>query len=62
MAKRPLFSGAILTQHLLPGQATDERKSIVGIPKMFDKLIEGGEDPLMAVKTIVALLAGEPGK
>ncbi|KAJ4423171.1 hypothetical protein N0V82_002165 [Gnomoniopsis sp. IMI 355080] len=47
----------------VPGrwQAKDERKSIVSIPKIFDKLVQGGEDPLMAVKTVVALLAGEPG-
>lgn len=51
----------ILTHHLLTGQATDERKSIVGIPKIFDKLVQSGEDPLIAVKTVVALLAGEPG-
>lgn len=38
----------------------DERRSIVGIPKVFDKLVQGGEDPLTAVKTVVALLAGEP--
>lgn len=44
----------------LEGQATDERKNIVGIPKIFDKLVQGGEDPLVAVKTVVALLAGEP--
>lgn len=61
MAKA-LVQRTILTHCLLIGHATDERKSIVGIPKMFDKLIQGGEDPLMAVKTIVALLAGEPGK
>lgn len=38
----------------------DERKSIVGIPTLFDKLLQGGEDPLTAIKTVVALLAGEP--
>lgn len=41
------------------GQAIDERKSLVGIPKLFDKLLQGGETPLMAVRTVVALLAGE---
>lgn len=52
----------LLTSHLstITGHAIDERKSIVGIPKIFDKLMEGGEDPLTAVKTVVALLAGEP--
>ncbi|ROW01323.1 hypothetical protein VMCG_05907 [Cytospora schulzeri] len=41
-------------------QAADDRKSFVGLPKLFDTLIQGGEDPLTAVKTVVALLAGEP--
>lgn len=56
-----LVQQIILTYHRLTGQATDERKSIVGIPKIFDNLVQGGEDPLIAVKTVVALLAGEPG-
>lgn len=42
------------------GQAMDQRKSIVGIPRVFDKLVQDGGDPLTAVKTVVALLAGEP--
>lgn len=42
------------------GQASDDRKSISEIPTLFDKLMQGGEDPLTAVKTVVALLAGEP--
>lgn len=42
------------------GHAADDRKSFVGLPKLFDKLVQGGEDPLTAVKTVVALLAGEP--
>lgn len=42
------------------GQASDDRKSITGIPTLFDRLVQGGEDPLTAVKTVVALLAGEP--
>ncbi|ROW07521.1 hypothetical protein VPNG_07129 [Cytospora leucostoma] len=41
-------------------QAADDRNSIVGLPKLFNNLIKGGEDPLTAVKTVVALLAGEP--
>lgn len=56
-----IIQQAVLTYHLLTGQATDDRKSIIGIPKMFDTLVQGGEDPLVAVKTVVALLAGEPG-
>lgn len=46
--------------NFLTGQASDDRKSIVGIPTLFDRLVQGGEDPLTAVKTVVALLAGEP--
>ena len=42
------------------GQASDGRKSITGIPTLFDTLVHGGEDPLTATKTVVALLAGEP--
>lgn len=42
------------------GQASDDRKSITGIPTLFDRLVQGGEDPLTGVKTVVALLAGEP--
>ncbi|ROW03261.1 hypothetical protein VSDG_01526 [Cytospora chrysosperma] len=41
-------------------QAADDRRSLVGLPRLFDKLVQGGEDPLTAVKTVVALLAGEP--
>lgn len=33
----------------------------MGIPKLFNKLVRGDGDPLIAVKTIVALLAGEAG-
>ncbi|KAK7747449.1 hypothetical protein SLS53_001704 [Cytospora paraplurivora] len=40
-------------------QAADNRNSIVGLAKLFNNLIKGGEDPLTAVKTVVALLAGE---
>ena len=42
------------------GRASDDRKSITKIPSLFDKLVQGGEDPLTATKTVVALLAGEP--
>ncbi|POS74812.1 hypothetical protein DHEL01_v206794 [Diaporthe helianthi] len=46
----------------VPGKwhASDERKSITKIPTVFDSLVQGGEDPLTATKTVVALLAGEP--
>ncbi|KAK0615626.1 hypothetical protein B0T17DRAFT_497044 [Bombardia bombarda] len=37
----------------------DERGQLSGIPKLFDDLIQGGEDPLAAVRTVVSLLAGE---
>lgn len=51
---------AILTRYVATGQAIDDRRSFVGIPKLFDTLLQGGEEPLIAVKTVVALLAGEP--
>ncbi|KAK3303158.1 uncharacterized protein B0T15DRAFT_265198 [Chaetomium strumarium] len=37
----------------------DERGQLSGLPKLFDELIQGGEDPLPAVRTVVCLLAGE---
>ncbi|KAK4126943.1 hypothetical protein N657DRAFT_630869 [Parathielavia appendiculata] len=37
----------------------DERGKLSGLPKLFDELIEGSEEPLTAVRTIVCLLAGE---
>ncbi|KAK3682311.1 hypothetical protein B0T22DRAFT_280985 [Podospora appendiculata] len=39
----------------------DERGQLSGIPKMFDELIQGGDEPLTAVRTVVSLLAGEQG-
>ncbi|CAP66514.1 uncharacterized protein PODANS_4_3220 [Podospora anserina S mat+] len=37
----------------------DERGQLSGIPRLFDELVQGGEDPLIAVRTVVSLLAGE---
>ncbi|KAL2149253.1 hypothetical protein VTH82DRAFT_8601 [Thermothelomyces myriococcoides] len=37
----------------------DERGQLSGLPKLFDELIQAGEDPLNAVRTVVCLLAGE---
>ncbi|KAK4199248.1 hypothetical protein QBC40DRAFT_228147 [Triangularia verruculosa] len=37
----------------------DERGQLSTIPQLFDELIQGGEEPLVAVRTVVALLAGE---
>ncbi|KAK0668456.1 hypothetical protein QBC41DRAFT_365454 [Cercophora samala] len=37
----------------------DERGQLSGIPRLFDELIRGGEEPLTAVRTVVSLLAGE---
>ncbi|KAK4099457.1 hypothetical protein N658DRAFT_525506 [Parathielavia hyrcaniae] len=37
----------------------DERGKLSGLPKLFDELIRGGEEPLTAVRTVVCLLAGE---
>lgn len=56
-----LFPLGLVADLFVPtGRAIDERKSIVGIPKLFTKMLHGGEDPLTAVKMVVALLAGEP--
>ncbi|KAH6842676.1 hypothetical protein B0I37DRAFT_448113 [Chaetomium sp. MPI-CAGE-AT-0009] len=37
----------------------DERGQLSGLPKLFDELIQAGEEPLAAVRTVVCLLAGE---
>ncbi|KAL2175076.1 uncharacterized protein P884DRAFT_302042 [Thermothelomyces heterothallicus CBS 202.75] len=37
----------------------DERGQLSDLPKLFDELIQEGEDPLNAVRTVVCLLAGE---
>ncbi|KAM7201533.1 hypothetical protein V8F20_004761 [Naviculisporaceae sp. PSN 640] len=39
----------------------DERGQLVGISKLFDDLLQGGENPLEAVRTVVSLLTGDPG-
>lgn len=36
----------------------DERGSLGKIPNLFSKLVEGGESPEAAVRTIVALVVG----
>ena len=41
------------------GHKCDERGRLSGIPKLFDELIRGGEEPLDAVRTVACLLAGE---
>ncbi|KAF5573783.1 hypothetical protein FPANT_12157 [Fusarium pseudoanthophilum] len=38
---------------------TDERGSLAKIPKLFEELVHGREEPETAVRTIVALIAGE---
>ncbi|KAG7413001.1 hypothetical protein Forpe1208_v009310 [Fusarium oxysporum f. sp. rapae] len=38
---------------------TDERGSLAKIPKLFEELVHGHEEPETAVRTIVALIAGE---
>lgn len=49
-----------LTFLLFIGHGNDKgRKSLAGIPAMFDQLIRKDEDPMDAVKTVVALLAGD---
>ncbi|KAK3381899.1 hypothetical protein B0H63DRAFT_215681 [Podospora didyma] len=40
----------------------DEKNQLSGLPALFDKLIEAGEKPLTAVRTVVSLLAGDHQK
>ncbi|KAK3991506.1 hypothetical protein QBC44DRAFT_50572 [Cladorrhinum sp. PSN332] len=37
----------------------DERGQLSGMPRLFDELVQGGEEPLSAVRTVVSLLCGE---
>ncbi|KAI1735650.1 hypothetical protein F4680DRAFT_434684 [Xylaria scruposa] len=39
--------------------ARDEKKSLAGLPDMFDKLLAERKDPLEAVKIVVALIVGD---
>jgi hypothetical protein len=41
------------------GHREDDRGRLSGIPTLFDELMEETDDPVLAVRTIVALLAGE---
>jgi hypothetical protein len=43
----------------ITGHANDEKRSLAGLPDMFDKLLQENRDPLQAVKIIVALIVGE---
>ncbi|KAK0743014.1 hypothetical protein B0T18DRAFT_447834 [Schizothecium vesticola] len=45
----------------VPGRwhKSDDRGRLAGISGLFNELIEGGEDPLTAVRTVACLLAGE---
>ena len=45
--------------YFLAGHKHDERGQLSGIPKLFDELIQGGEEPLAAMRTVVSLLSGE---
>lgn len=49
----------MLTSWSPAGHKTDERGRLSRIPGLFDELIQAGEDPLAAVRTVVCLLAGE---
>jgi hypothetical protein len=49
----------LLIANVLAGHKHDERGQLSGLPKLFDELIQGGEEPLTAVRTVVCLLAGE---
>ncbi|KAI1487131.1 hypothetical protein F5X96DRAFT_172922 [Biscogniauxia mediterranea] len=37
----------------------DEKKSLAGIPEIFDKLVRESKDPMEALKTVVALIVGD---
>ncbi|KAL1881490.1 hypothetical protein VTK73DRAFT_3552 [Phialemonium thermophilum] len=39
----------------------DDRNSLASIPSLFDELLQKGTDPVVAVRTVVALLAGGQG-
>jgi hypothetical protein len=41
------------------GRKADQRGVLGKLPKLFEDLVEGGQDPSLAVKTIVALVVGE---
>ncbi|KAH0493190.1 hypothetical protein TgHK011_008107 [Trichoderma gracile] len=45
----------------MPGKwrKADQRGVLGKLPKLFEDLVEGGQDPSLAVKTIVALVVGE---
>lgn len=45
----------------VPGKwrKADQRGVLGRLPKLFEDLVEGGQDPSLAVKTIVALVVGE---
>ncbi|KAI1858162.1 hypothetical protein JX265_010830 [Neoarthrinium moseri] len=44
-----------------PGKwhSRDDRGSLVGMPELFNRLVQDGGEPLDALKTVVALLVGE---
>ncbi|KAI0601223.1 hypothetical protein F4775DRAFT_543300 [Biscogniauxia sp. FL1348] len=37
----------------------DEKKSLAGIPEVFDKLVRESKDPMEALRTVVALVVGD---
>jgi hypothetical protein len=45
--------------NLPTGRKADQRGVLGKLPKLFEDLVEGGQDPSLAVKTIVALVVGE---
>ena len=48
-----------MTNSATSGHKCDDRGRLSGIPALFDELIHGGEEPLLAVRTVASLLAGE---
>ncbi len=48
-----------VTNALRSGHKCDDRGSLAGLSDLFDKLVHGNENPVKAVQTVVALLAGD---
>lgn len=41
------------------GHQTDRKGALGKLPSLFETLVEGGEEPKVAVRKVVALLAGD---
>ena len=43
------------------GHTSDERGSLAKVPELFRELLDAEEDPLVAVRTVFALMSGDGG-